>query len=128
KTDSHTYTVVNRYPASAQAAPVFVKSQCMHCVEPACASACPVKAMEKTPEGPVIYHSDRCIGCRYCMIACPFGVPKFEYEKAAPYIKKCIFCSDRIRAGQMPACAQVCPSGALTFGKRKELLEAAKTK
>jgi formate dehydrogenase beta subunit len=127
-TDSHTYSVVNRYPARAQDAPVFVKSQCMHCVEPACASACPVQAMEKTREGPVIYHADRCIGCRYCMVACPFGIPKFEYDKALPYIRKCIFCIDRLRAGQMPACAQVCPSGALTFGKRKKLLEAAKTR
>ena len=126
--DSHTYTVVNRYPARTDGEPVFVKSQCMHCVEPACASACLVAALEKTPEGPVIYHEDRCIGCRYCMVACPFSVPKFEYEKALPYIRKCIFCSSRLRAGQLPACAQVCPSGALAFGKRQELLEVAKTR
>jgi len=127
KTDSHTYTVVNRYSTDGDGAPVFVKSQCMHCIEPACASACPVKALDKTPEGPVIYHGERCIGCRYCMVACPFGVPKYEYEKALPLVRKCIFCIDRIRAGKMPACAQVCPSGALTFGKRSELLEKAKT-
>jgi Fe-S-cluster-containing dehydrogenase component len=124
-TDTHSYTVVNRYSTGEADAPVFVKSQCMHCVEPACASACLVVAMEKTPEGPVIYHRDRCIGCRYCMIACPFGVPKFEFENPLPYIRKCIFCIDRIRAGKMPACATVCPSGALTFGKRKGLLDVA---
>jgi formate dehydrogenase iron-sulfur subunit len=137
-TDSHTYTVVNRYPQSGadestdktegDTAPVFVKSQCMHCVEPACASACLVRALEKTPEGPVVYHADRCIGCRYCMVACPFGGPKFEYEKALPYIRKCIFCADRVKAGKSPACAEVCPSGALTFGKRTDLLEQARTK
>jgi Fe-S-cluster-containing dehydrogenase component len=128
-TDSHTYTVVNRYQESGgDRAPVFVKSQCMHCVEPACASACLVKALEKTPEGPVVYHADRCIGCRYCMVACPFGGPKFEYEKALPYVKKCIFCIDRVRAGKLPACAQACPSGALTFGKRRDLLELARTR
>ena len=127
-TDSHTYTVVNRYPAGQDSAPVFAKSQCMHCVEPACASACLVKAFEKTPEGPVVYKADRCIGCRYCMVACPFGVPKFEYESALPYVRKCIFCIDRVRQGKLPACAQVCPSGALTFGKRKELLELARTR
>ena len=89
------FTVVNRYSTSAEGGPVFAKKQCMHCGEPACASACLVKALEKTPEGPVIYHADRCIGCRYCMVACPFGVPKFQYESALPYIRKCIFCYTR---------------------------------
>jgi Fe-S-cluster-containing dehydrogenase component len=123
-TDSRTYTVVNRRGPAAS--PRFVKSQCMHCVEPACASACLVKALEKTPAGPVVYHGDRCIGCRYCMVACPFEVPKFEYEKPLPYVQKCTFCAGRLAQGQGPACAEVCPTGALTFGKRSELLEAAK--
>ena len=128
-TDSRTYTVVNRHPnPNGDGAPRFVKTQCMHCVEPACASACPVRALEKTPEGPVVYHPDRCIGCRYCMVACPFGVPKFEYEKAIPSIQKCSFCIHRLRQGKLPACAQVCPTGALKFGKRKELLEVARTR
>jgi Fe-S-cluster-containing dehydrogenase component len=129
-TDSHTYTVVNRYlsPGKDGTRPAFVKTQCMHCAQPACASACLVSALEKTPQGPVVYHADRCIGCRYCMVACPFGVPKFEYEKAVPYIRKCSFCMERLDQGKPPACAQVCPSGALQFGKRKDLLEVAKSR
>jgi formate dehydrogenase iron-sulfur subunit len=128
-TDSRAYTVVNRYTNSEdERAPTYVRTQCMHCVEPACASVCPVAALEKTPEGPVVYHADRCLGCRYCMLACPFGIPKFEYEKAIPYIRKCSFCIHRLRQGKLPACAEVCPTGALQFGKRKELLEIARTR
>jgi formate dehydrogenase iron-sulfur subunit len=123
------YTVVNRYPNDDTGAETtFRKSQCMHCLEPACASACLVKALEKTPEGPVVYHEDRCIGCRYCMVACPFGMPKFEYSKALPFIRKCIFCAERQKEGELPACAEACPAEALQFGKRKELLEEARTR
>lgn len=126
-TDARAYTVVNRYHNPGRGGgPRFVKSQCMHCVTPACASACLVKALEKTPEGPVVYHRDRCIGCRYCMVACPFDVPKFEYESALPYIQKCTMCSSRVAAGKAPACASVCPTGTLEWGKRKELLEVAR--
>jgi formate dehydrogenase iron-sulfur subunit len=129
RTDSRTYTVVNRYAGGAGGdEPRFVKTQCLHCVDPACASACLVKALQKTPEGPVVYHADRCIGCRYCMVACPFGVPKYEYEKPLPSVQKCTFCAPRQAKGLPPACAEVCPSGALTFGKRSELLEMAKTR
>jgi Fe-S-cluster-containing dehydrogenase component len=128
-TDARTYTVVNRYnTANREGAPRFVKSQCMHCVTPSCASACLVKALEKTPEGPVVYHKDRCIGCRYCMVACPFDVPKFEYDSALPYIQKCTFCAGRAKEGKLPACASVCPTGALQFGQRKEMLETARTR
>ncbi len=128
-TSPHVYTVVNRYgdPTNAGAAR-YVKTQCMHCVEPACASACPAKALEKTASGPVIYNQERCLGCRYCMVACPFGIPQFEYAKTAPYIRKCQFCSDRQAAGQLPACAEACPSGALQFGSRADLLEEARTR
>src|SRR5512143_3750639 len=104
----------------------FAKSQCMHCVEPACASGCVVRALEKTADGPVIYHADRCLGCRYCMVACPFGVPKYEYSKVAPIVRKCTFCAERQAEGKPPACAEACPAGALTFGKRSELVEEAK--
>jgi Fe-S-cluster-containing dehydrogenase component len=123
------YSVVNRYSRSSNGAdPAFVKKQCMHCLQPACASACLVKALEKTPEGPVVYHEDRCIGCRYCMVACPFGIPQFEYSKALPYVRKCSFCIHRLKEGKAPACASVCPTGALQFGKRKDVLEIAKTR
>jgi Fe-S-cluster-containing dehydrogenase component len=128
-TDQRTFTVVNRFaPAAAGgAAPVrFVKKQCMHCIQPACASACPARALEKTSDGPVTYDGSRCLGCRYCMMACPFDGPKFEYDKAVPYVKKCTFCAERQAEGLSPACTEVCPSGALTFGVRAELLEEAK--
>jgi formate dehydrogenase iron-sulfur subunit len=128
-TDSHAYTVVNRYANPKEGGePTYVKTQCMHCLQPACASACPVKALEKTSEGPVIYHKDRCIGCRYCMVACPFNITKFEYETPFPYVRKCQQCYDRLQQGKIPACAEACPGGALTFGKRAELLEIAKTR
>jgi formate dehydrogenase iron-sulfur subunit len=127
-TDQETYTVVNRYTHLAAGKTRFVKTQCMHCVEPACASACLARALDKTPTGPVIYHPERCLGCRYCMVACPFGVPKYEYNSATPLVRKCQFCYDRQEKGEAPACASVCPSGALQFGKREELLEVARTR
>jgi Fe-S-cluster-containing dehydrogenase component len=126
QTDTRTFTVVNAAHAAAGAPDRFVKRQCMHCVEPACASACLVRALDKTPTGPVVYHKDRCLGCRYCMIACPFGVPKYEYDSPLPYVQKCTFCADRQAKGEAPACASVCPSGALTFGLRNDLIETAK--
>ncbi|MFC1591259.1 4Fe-4S dicluster domain-containing protein [Thermodesulfobacteriota bacterium] len=106
----------------------FVSKQCMHCLEPACVSACLVKALEKTAQGPVIYHEDLCIGCRYCMLACPFDVPKFEYSKLLPRIRKCTHCFDRQQEGMMPACNKTCPTGALRFGERQELLDVAKSR
>jgi Fe-S-cluster-containing dehydrogenase component len=98
----------------------------MHCIEPACASGCVVRALEKTPAGPVIYHANRCLGCRYCMVACPFGVPKYEYTKAAPVVRKCTFCAERQAEGKQPACVEACPNSALVFGNRAELIEEAK--
>ncbi len=100
----------------------------MHCQEPACASACFVKALEKTSLGPVVYHEDRCVGCRYCMVACPFTMTKFEWDKSIPAIKKCVFCYERQLAGQPPACVEACPAETLTFGKRKDLLEVARSR
>ena len=104
---------------------VFTKQQCMHCEHPACAQACIVGALRKTPDGPVIYDENRCIGCRYCMVACPFGVPAFEWDKPVPWIRKCTFCADRQSAGLEPACVATCPSGALKFGQRKALIAEA---
>jgi len=91
----------------------FTKHQCMHCQHPACAAACPVSALQKTPEGPVVYDDKRCFGCRYCMVACPFGIPTFEWGEALPWIRKCTFCYDRLNAGMEPACVKTCPTGAL---------------
>lgn len=117
---ARTWTVVQ------QKGDVFVRRMCMHCEEPSCASVCPVGALHKTPEGPVAYEEDRCIGCRYCMVACPFGVPKYEWEKALPRVQKCIGCIDRVRAGKMTACAEACPAEATVWGDREELLAEAR--
>jgi formate dehydrogenase iron-sulfur subunit len=106
----------------------FVKRQCMHCQHPACVSACPVSALHQTEYGAVVYEPDRCIGCRYCMVACPFGIPKFEWEKSLPYIRKCDFCVDRLEAGMEPACAAACPAGAITFGERDSLIAEAESR
>jgi ferredoxin len=84
--------------------------------------------MDKKPEGPVTYDPTNCLGCRYCMIACPFDIPKYEYDSNTPRVRKCQFCAERQAAGLKPACTEVCPSGALTFGRRGELLELAKTR
>jgi formate dehydrogenase iron-sulfur subunit len=101
----------------------FISRRCMHCLDPACESACPVGALQKLKDGPVVYDDGRCIGCRYCMMACPFQVPKFEWESAVPLVRKCTFCPERQAEGLAPACATVCPTGALTFGDRPQLLK-----
>ena len=123
-TSDHAFTVVNR-TEKAPGTPRYAKKQCMHCVAPACASACPVRAMDKLPTGPVVYDASKCMGCRYCMIACPFDVPKYEYQSWKPRVRKCTFCADRQAVGLKPACTEVCPSGALTFGRRVALLDEA---
>ncbi|MCK5681078.1 4Fe-4S dicluster domain-containing protein [bacterium] len=121
------YTVVNRYETKAQGAPVYRKIQCNHCSEPACLTSCFVNAYKKTKEGAVIYNADVCVGCRMCMVACPFGVPAYSYDSALhPEIIKCNFCYDkRLKNGQPPACVEACPQDALTFGHRKTLVKIA---
>ena len=104
---------------------VFNKQQCMHCQEPGCAEACIVGALVKTEKGPVTYDEGKCIGCRYCMVACPFGIPNFEWDRPLPWIRKCTFCADRQGAGLKPACITTCPTGALKFGERDELIAEA---
>lgn len=107
---------------------VFAKRQCMHCLHPACVSACPVSALERNEYGAVVYDADRCIGCRYCMMACPFGIPKIEWDKPIPLIRKCTFCADRQEEGLEPACAAACPTGALLFGDRAALITEAQAR
>lgn len=105
----------------------YIKRQCMHCVDPACASACPVSALKKDEKtGVVKYDKNACIGCRYCQVACPFNIPKFEWEKAFPQIRKCELCSHRFEKGGIAACAEFCPTGATIFGPVDELLAEAK--
>lgn len=116
--------VVNRFDTDR--GEVFVRRQCMHCLDPACASACLTKAMHRDPDGPVSWEGKRCMGCRFCMISCPFDVPKFQYHSANPEIRKCDMCVDRLREGGMPACAENCPAEAITFGPRDEMLREAR--
>lgn len=106
KTDITANTVVNEYNTSKGT--VYFKSQCMHCNEPACAAACLTQAMHKTKAGPVIWDSNKCMGCRYCMVSCPFDIPKFEYHSPNPKIHKCTMCWDRLKTGKFPpACTIV---------------------
>jgi len=150
-----TFTVVTYSEVENPRAPgglnyVMTKRMCMHCNEPACASACPVTAIHKTAEGPVVYDSKKCIGCRYCMWACPWGVPTAEWDSLAPKIQKCTMCygrngescpetrngvatgeAEKVSFGKalgQPICTKACPPGALKFGKRGELLEEARAR
>lgn len=104
---------------------VFVRRMCQHCESPTCVSVCPVGALEKTPEGPVVYDESKCIGCRYCMQACPFQVPRYQWGSTYPRIQKCVFCHDRISKGLPTACSEACPTGATKFGDRDELIAEA---
>jgi formate dehydrogenase iron-sulfur subunit len=129
RTDAETFTVVNAFPnPDPEKPPIYVKKQCMHCNEPACASACLVSALSKTPEGAVVYNPSVCIGCRYCIMACPFYVPTYEYNKALkPRVMKCTMCYERVtKEGRLPGCVEVCPVQALTFGKRSDLIRLAR--
>ena len=125
RTTEGAYTVVNRYETQPGTGPVYRKVQCNHCNEPACLTSCFVNAYTKTKEGAVIYNGDICVGCRNCMIACPFNVPAYSYSSAFnPLVKKCIFCYDtRLKHGRPPACVEACPQEVLTFGHRNELIK-----
>ncbi len=103
----------------------FARKQCRHCLEPACVSACPVGALSKTSIGAVVYDSAKCMGCRYCMMACPYGIPRYDWELTVPYVRKCILCYDRIREGGQPACTEACPTKTTIFGDRGVLLTEA---
>ncbi len=128
RTTTKAYTVVNRYEnQKGDGSSVFRKMQCNHCLEPACASACFVKAFKKTKEGAVTYDPSVCVGCRYCMIACPFEIPAYEYDKPlTPRVMKCTMCYDRIRENKLPGCVESCPTGALKFGRRDDLIKTAR--
>jgi Fe-S-cluster-containing dehydrogenase component len=128
RTTDTTLTVVNRYrEADGGDPPVYRKLQCMHCNEPCCAAVCPVGAFEKTPEGPVLYHAELCMGCRYCVMACPYYALAYEYEDPlTPKVMRCTMCYSRIAEGKLPGCAEACPAGAITFGEREQLLEVAR--
>ena len=117
---AHKYTVVKTMDDK------FMRRLCMHCQKPACASVCPVGAFHKTAEGPVVYDVWKCIGCRYCMVACAFNQPKYEWQSLNPRVRKCIMCPDRLAEGKPTACAEICPTGATKFGERDDIIREAK--
>jgi len=126
--NSDCYTRIRFQEEEKDGGPVwsFVKEQCLHCKNPACVSVCPVAALTKSKAGPVVYDYDRCIGCRYCMLACPFRIPTYEWESARPAVQKCTFCSERIKDGLIPACIKVCPTSTMFYGDYEEVLSEAR--
>jgi formate dehydrogenase iron-sulfur subunit len=147
-----TYTLITFHELPDDKAPgglhyLFTMRRCLHCLEPACASACPTTALARQPDGPVVYDASKCIGCRYCIWACPWGVPTAEWDSLAPKIQKCTHCADRsdqplpgVRNGQaltdeeskryreqivVPACVKACPADCLRFGTREDMLQEA---
>jgi len=123
RTGEAAYTVVNKFSGTPD---VFAKKQCNHCQEPACASACFVKALKKDKTGAVVYDESLCVGCRYCMVACPFNIPAYTYnDPLSPKVTKCTLCLPRIMEGKLPGCVESCPKEALIFGKRKDLVKIA---
>jgi formate dehydrogenase iron-sulfur subunit len=103
----------------------FVRKQCRHCIDPACVTACPVGALHKTDNGSVVYDSGKCLGCRYCMMACPYGIPRYDWDQPVPYVRKCTLCSERVGEGKEPGCTSACPVEATIFGEREQLLAEA---
>jgi len=122
KTSAYTWTVVEKRGGA------HVRRMCMHCLTPTCVSVCPVGAMKKTKAGPVDYDPEMCIGCRYCIMACPFDVPKYQWDRLFPVVGKCVLCAPRVAKGQATACATVCPTGATLYGDREALIKEAKSR
>jgi Fe-S-cluster-containing dehydrogenase component len=126
------HTVINEFPNPAdEAKPLYAKVNCLHCNKPACVSACLVGAFRKLEDGPVIYDAWKCMGCRYCMVACPFGIPVYEYDNLfTPQVRKCTLCADEgnPNKGKIPACVKICPQEVMTYGRRKDLLVLAHEK
>jgi len=126
--NSKTKNIIKLYEEPDASGFCFVKRQCMHCLDPACVTGCPFGALKKDNWGAVTWNSTLCIGCRYCEVGCPFDVPKFEWNKWNPKVVKCEFCYDRLKKNDQPACTAVCPTGAVIFGKRTDLLTKAKAR
>jgi Fe-S-cluster-containing dehydrogenase component len=116
------WTVVNQF--ETERGTIYTKRKCMHCNQAACASACLVKAMKKTEPGPVTWDPN-CLGCRYCLVSCPFDVPKFDHHEAIPSLEKCSFCAQRLKEGKLPGCVEACPVDAIVFGSRRDVIAEA---
>lgn len=133
-TDGHTFNIIKMYRSGTmetkdaeQNGYSFMKVSCLHCADPSCVSACPVSAMTKDPvTGVVGYNPGKCIGCRYCVAACPFGIPKYQFDDPLGRIGKCELCRHRYKDGHYSACAEVCPTGATLYGRTSDLLAEAK--
>ncbi len=133
-TSGHTFNLIKMYRNGTMETKdaevngyAFMKTSCMHCADPSCVSACPVSAMTKDPvSGVVGYDPDICVGCRYCVVACPFGIPKYQYDSPTGRIGKCELCRHRTKDGHYSACAEVCPTGATLYGRTADLLLEAK--
>ena len=124
--NEYTKNVIQLYRGADESS--YVKKQCMHCIDPACVGACMLGALQKGKWGVVTYDVSKCVGCRYCEAACPFGVPKFEWSKKAPKIVKCELCKERLAEGKQPACTEACPRGAVIFGRHADLLADARAR
>ncbi len=120
------FTVVKA--AAGKDGEVDYRRMCMHCLDPTCASVCPVGALRKAGDGPVVYNAEICLGCRYCVQACPFGVPRYEWSSLVPRVRKCDFCADRLASGKINACAEACQYGATIAGDREALLKEARAR
>ncbi len=124
--DAQNFTVLKK--AAWKGEEFNYRRMCMHCLTPTCESVCPVGALRKTAQGPVVYDEKRCIGCRYCMQACPFSVPRYEWTSLEPRVRKCNLCEARVVEGRPNACAEACPTGATISGEREELLKTARAR
>jgi formate dehydrogenase iron-sulfur subunit len=122
---AETRTSAHKLTAVLERGGAYMRRLCMHCEDPTCVSVCPVGAFRKTDAGPVVYDEGRCMGCRYCMLACPFGVPKYEWTRTDPRVRKCDMCADRIAEGKATMCSEVCPTGATKCGDRDALIDEA---
>jgi Fe-S-cluster-containing dehydrogenase component len=122
--DGDTKNIIKLYEGDGEKS--YMKQQCMHCIDPGCVNACMIGAFKKREYGIVTWDPDRCIGCRYCQVACPYNIPKFEWDTAVPLIVKCELCNHMLARGEEPGCCQACPKGAVIFGTYEELLAEAR--